>query len=109
MNKAAVILILYFLISFITGIEDVWKIDSRIYFCGQQVCNGLLLFLILPKPKGINRIITISLLILTGFEFIDELLKLNDRFRIYDYVVTGMILLWTIYRAAKCNKKKQNL
>lgn len=109
MSKVAYLLILYFAVSFITGIESVWEIDSRIYFVGQQISILILLAVLYFKTNKPENIIISSLIILTILETLDEMWKLNDRFRVNDYIITGMILLWTIYRYAKWSMKRQNL
>lgn len=105
-KKIIILLAAYFCISFITGIESVWRIDGRIYFVGQQLCEIILLIgLWLLCPIKTIRIIITSLIILNSFEAIDEWFNVNDKFRLSDYIVTILVLLWTSYRIiAQCKK-----
>lgn len=106
MTKVVYILLWYALIDIISGIQAVWAIDERIYFVAQQICTLLLLYAIRVKnATKIEKIITDSLIILTLCEVWDELHLLNDKFRINDYLITALVVLWAIIRIQKCRKR----
>lgn len=83
-----------------------WRESVFIYYIGQDLMVSTLLYTLYLNTRHIPKIVVESLLVLSGFQIIDECLKLGSIDSPLREVAMAGIGVWTIWKIRRVLKKK---